>query len=115
MIARKYILNGKENFEKVEKEGKILQFPSFGLAYLAREDDRDSKFGFIVSTKVSKDSVQRNRIRRAINEAVRYQMTDIKKGFDIVFLAKQLALRKPTDQLMNETRSALKEAGIATR
>lgn len=113
MISRKYTLKDKKDFEKVESQGKILQSPSFGLAYYSRGDAANSRFGFIISTKISKDSTDRNRIKRALNEAVRFQMADIKNGFDVVFLAKHLALRKSTPELMNETRQALKDAGVS--
>ncbi len=115
MIARKYILRGKENFERVEKEGKIFQSPAFGLAYYFRTDAEPSRFGFVISTKVSKDSVDRNRIKRALSEAVRQEMIDIKGGFDIVFLAKQESCRRSTPELMNETRQALRDTKIIER
>lgn len=112
MLARKYNLKGKDNFEKVKEKGKIFQSTSFGIASLKREgnDKEDSKFGFIVSTKISGEAVQRNRIKRAMCEAVRFLLTDIKKGYDFVFLAKQISTRKSTDELMKEVKIALKDS-----
>jgi len=40
-------------------------------------------------------------------------MTRLKKGFDAIFLAKQVGTRKPTDELMREVREALTGAGLA--
>ncbi len=107
MLARDYSLKGKKNFERVEKEGKMIQSDSFGVAYLKRDDEEFSHFGIIVSTKISKLSVQRNRIKRAISEALRYGMTELKPGFDVVFLAKLPIVKKPTDQIMREVRETL--------
>jgi ribonuclease P protein component len=112
MLAGKNILTGKANFERVEKEGKLFQFESFGISVFTRNDRKPSCFGFIVSTKISKDSVQRNRIKRALKEAVRRSMIDIAPGLDVVFLGKPISARKSTDILMLETKAALPESGI---
>lgn len=113
MLARKYTLKHKSDFEKIEQEGKVYQSPSFGLAYIERGDQNEPRFGFIVSTKVSRLAVQRNRVRRAMHEAVRYSLVSIKKGVDVVFLAKQVASLKATDELMREVKLALMDVGLA--
>lgn len=71
MLARKYRLTGSKNFTKVEKEGKVYQSTNFGIAYVRREDEDPSRFAFIVSTKIAKDAVDRNRFKRAMSEGVR--------------------------------------------
>lgn len=112
MLAIKYSLKGEKSFRKVEEEGQIYQSDSFGIAYLKRDDNETSKFGFIVSNKISPDATQRNRAKRALKEAVRHGLTDIKTGYDIVFLAKQIILRKTTDVIMKEVTTALCGAGL---
>ncbi len=113
MLARKYTLSDKKTFERIEKEGKVFQSESFGLGIYKREDGGPSRFGFVVSTKISKEAVQRNRIKRALSEAVRFEMSYIKPGYDVVFLAKGISARKPTDELMGEVRMALEKAGLS--
>ena len=112
MIASLYRMRGDKSFKEVLDRGELVQSESFGLAFVKREDEDVPKFGFIVSTKVSKEAVQRNRIKRALSEAVRFLTADIKKGYDVVFLAKQRAARVSTDVLMNEVREAIKSAGL---
>jgi ribonuclease P protein component len=112
MLARCYSLKEKEDFARVEGQGQVVQSDSFGLAYFERGDADPPRFGFIVSTKVSKESVQRNRIKRAMAEAVRYSLTDLKKGFDVVFLAKQRSAKTDTSKIMPEVKEALKKANL---
>lgn len=112
MLSRDQTLKGEKNFTKVEKKGKVFQSESFGIAFLKREDKEGSRFGFIVSTKVSPDAVNRNRIKRALSEAVRQFLSEIKDANDIVFLVKQAATRKSTDELMKETKKTLSQAGL---
>jgi ribonuclease P protein component len=111
MIASVYRLRGN-SFKEVLDKGKMFQSDSFGIAFVKREDEEVPRFGFIVSTKVSKEAVQRNRIKRALSEAVRFMTSDIKSGYDVVFLAKQRAARSSTDVLMNEVREAIKTAEL---
>jgi len=112
MIARKYILQGEESFERVQNQGKLVQSESFGLSFFSRKDKKDSKFGFVVSTKISKEAVARNRIKRAMSESIRYLMTEVRPGYDVVLLAKQSALRASTDKIMREVRESLQKAKI---
>jgi ribonuclease P protein component len=112
MLAREFILKDKEDFEKVEKEGRLFQSDSFGVAVLERRDTGSPRFGFIVSGKISKEAVQRNRIKRALSEAMRYELATIKKGVDVVFLAKQICTKKSTDVLMREVKEVLPKVGI---
>lgn len=112
MLAREHTLKGAKNFSEIEKNGKVFQSESFGVAFLKREDSGVSQFGFIVSNKVSPDAVNRNRIKRALSEAVRQSLQEIKKGNNIVFLVKQAATRNSTDGLMKEVKFALLKAGL---
>ncbi len=111
MLARKFRLTGASRFASVEKKGRIFQSDSFGLAYFAK-DSGPSNFGFVVSNKISKNSSERNRIKRALREGVREMITEVKSGMDIVFLAKQRISTKTTDEIINEVKIALIDAKL---
>lgn len=112
MLGRKNRLTGSKDYDKVEKEGQVFQSENFGVAVLGRGDEGPTRFGFVVSTKVAKDAVDRNRFKRVMSEAVRMSMTEVKNGFDVVFLAKMTVTRIPTDILMKEVKRSLKESGL---
>ncbi|MEK7061362.1 MAG: ribonuclease P protein component [Patescibacteria group bacterium] len=112
MLAAKYTLRGTKRFERVEQMGKITQSDSFGIAVFDRKDEDVSNYGFIVSNKISPESTNRNRVKRALKAAVRYELGQLKSGMDIVFLAKQKILRKSTEDIIHEVRIALKEANL---
>lgn len=113
MLAKKFRLTGRKNFANVQKEGRVYQSTNFGIAYVKREDENPSRFGFIVSTKIAKDAVDRNRFKRAMSEAVRIASIDLITGFDAVFLAKTSIVRVPTSEVMKEVRLSLKESGLS--
>ena len=112
MLASRYRLKKKSSFYEVEEEGTVMQSDSFGLAYLDKKDSSDTLFGFVVSTKISKDAVIRNKIKRALHEAVRFNYSYVKPGYYVVFLAKPHAVGKSTSILMAEVKSALESAQL---
>ena len=112
MLAKKLKLTDAKDFARVQETGKVFQSNSFGMAYLKRGDKELSRFGFIVSTKISKEAVDRNRSKRAMSEAVRMETVNLKEGFDIVFLAKTSITRSSTTEIMKEVKASLKGIGL---
>src|SRR3990167_1552415 len=112
MIAKKIRLTGSKNFTRVQKEGKMFQSVNFGIAYIDRKDESPSRFAFVVSTKIAKAAVDRNRFKRAMGEAVRIESSRLQPGYDVVFLAKTLIVRIPTSEIMKEVVRALTELAI---
>lgn len=112
MLSKKYKLNNPQDFKKVQTEGEVYQSKNFGIAYLKREDSEVSRFAFIVSTKISKDAVDRNRFKRTLSETVRLATIDLLPGFDVVFLAKTSIVNTPASELMKEVREGLKKSGL---
>lgn len=113
MLAKKYKLTGAIDFARVQESGKVFQSNSFGIGYFDRNDKEPSRFGFIVSTKIAKEAVDRNRCKRAMSEAVRIESIHLVAGYDVVFLAKQSITKVPTSDIMKEVRLSLKEAGLS--
>ncbi len=112
MLAKKHRLTGSKEFKRVQDEGRVFQSENFGIAFLDRKDADPSRFGFVVSTKIAKDAVDRNRFKRAMSEAVRTSSTESNNGFDVVFLAKTSIVKHPTSEIMKEVKVSLKEIGI---
>jgi ribonuclease P protein component len=103
MLASKYRLKKKINFARVEIDGVMRQSKSFGMGIFNRKDEDNSRFGFIISTKISKKAVARNRIKRIIAEVVRKNLNKIKKSLDVVFLIKPVAIKTDKIELEKET------------
>ena len=92
--------------------GTTFQSANFGIAILDRKDSNPTRFAFVISTKIAKDAVDRNRFKRAMSEAVRIASIDLVSGFDAVFLAKTSIVRVSTAEIMKEVRLSLKECGL---
>jgi ribonuclease P protein component len=112
MLPQLNRLTGNKNFQRVEAEGRVFQSANFGVAYVERKDDEPSRYAFIVSTKISKIAVERNRVKRIMREAVRQSLFESKPGYDICFLTKQSIMRIPTDLIVKEIKKSLRDAGL---
>ncbi|MGB6838732.1 MAG: ribonuclease P protein component [Microgenomates group bacterium] len=113
MLARKNRIIGKSNFEKIKNEGVLYQGKAFGLAVLKREESNLPRFAFVISTKISKKAVERNRAKRRLGEAVRKNLDKTKNGFDVLFLAKKEILKSSAAEITDEITRLFKEADIS--
>lgn len=107
MLAREYKLRGEESFDEVKTKGKKFQSENFGVSILKRDDQGKPRFGFVISKKISKLAVHRNRIGRAFNEAIRQNMLIIPGGYDFVFLVKTTITNKTVEEIMLEIKEFL--------
>ncbi len=74
----------------------------------------DLRFGFVVSTKISKSAVKRNRIKRQMREVVRLLLKDgrIKFGFHIAIIAKSEMLGKEYEEIERSLAELLRRSGV---
>jgi len=86
MLQKINRLTKKKDFESIFKSGKGKK-EKFLILRFKKNDLPESRFAFVVSLKVSKKAVIRNKIRRRLSEAVRLDLDKIKKGHDFVFVA----------------------------
>ena len=68
------------------RKGARLRVGGIELVYKATA--HIPKFAFIVSTKIDKRAVGRNRMKRQIREAVQHLMPTIQTGIDGIFLVR---------------------------
>lgn len=102
VLPRSNRLTRKSDFDLVSKSGKVVQSTSFGFAFLEADDKVPPKIGFIVSNKISKKAVDRNKIRRVLREIVRENLGSVPNGFLFVILARRNILEKNKDELEKE-------------
>lgn len=100
MLKKIYRISKKEEFEEVKAKGEMLSTPLFGLLWMRIDptsleaSSRQRKFGVIVSKKISKKAVDRNRIKRVLFEAVRKNMDIFPEGFRGIFLVRKAIFGK---------------------
>ncbi|NLA43300.1 ribonuclease P protein component [Candidatus Saccharibacteria bacterium] len=86
MLSQAYRFHGHGSLRYVYKNGKTVRCRLFTLRYIDNPRRKLSRFSVVISKKVSKSAVVRNRIRRRIYEIVRTHLPEIKGTYDVVFI-----------------------------
>lgn len=87
MLKKVNRIDKKKEFEEVLRKGYMYQSPVFGVKVW--QDKQGKKFGFVISKKISKRAVDRNRIKRLIAEAIRRNLSKFEEGIRMIFLVKK--------------------------
>lgn len=100
----------KHRLPKILKKrfGKTIEGALFKLVYILNETDK--RFAFVVSSKISKKAVIRNKIRRRLSEGIRELLNKIKEG-DYIFFVKKKIIDKSATQVKEELVHLLKQNG----
>ncbi len=87
MLTKCNRLTKEEDFKIVFKAGKKYSLLGTGIYLKVRGNNLEqSRFGFVISKKVSKKAVVRNKIKRRLREIVRINLSKIKEGNDVVVI-----------------------------
>lgn len=86
MLPLENRLKKEKEFEAVFKGGRTLKGKNVFLRYLINGTDK-TKVGFVVSKKISKLAVERNKIKRRMREIVRLKKKEIKDGLSIIIIS----------------------------
>ena len=110
MLKHKNRLKQKKDFEKVFKRGSNFR-SKFLVLRTAKNKNKEVRFGIVVSHKVSKLAVDRNRIKRIIREAVKPYIDNM-KGLDVVFVTLPGIKNKEAAQIRDGVIDLLKHSKL---
>lgn len=103
-------LNENKDFRRAYGKGKSFVNPLL-VTYVVRNRFGILRAGITTSKKIG-NAVQRNRSRRCIREALRQAAPQLKKGYDLVFVARgRTPFVKSTD-VHRAMMKQLKDAGV---
>lgn len=111
MLSREYKLKKDNDFKKVFEKGKFYHSDFIKIRFL-KNDLKVTRFGIVVSSKISKKAVSRNRIRRRLEEIIRIRLDQIRSGFDIVVLFEPEVIGKNHKQIEQVFVNLIKEAKL---
>lgn len=86
MLSKLNRIKKKKDFDVIFKKGASLKSDLLILKVL-KNNFEQSRFGFVVSKKVSKKATVRNKLKRRLSEAVKTELKNIKDGLDLVFIS----------------------------
>ena len=115
MIHRRHRFHGHGSLRFVYTHGQIVRGPMISLKYTKNPKRSDYRLAVVVSKKVMKSAVGRNRMRRRLYEAVRLLQDKIADPYDIVITVfNDQLIDLPAEDLSVMVRAQLKQAGIIT-
>jgi ribonuclease P protein component len=112
MLPTQHRLRKRPDFEDVKKRGRVVPSRLFSFVFVKRADGGVSRFGFVVSTKISKKAVVRNRVRRLLRESVHGLVKELKPGYDCVFLVRNGIVGERFVEVSKEVELVLRKSGL---
>ena len=104
-------LTKKSDFEKVAKSGQSFFARELGIKIL-RNNLKNNRYGIVVSLKIDKRAVVRNKIRRRIREIIRLNEKNFKQGFDVMILTRESIKDLKYKEIEVKLFSLFKKAGL---
>lgn len=86
MLTNQHRFHGHGSLRYVYKNGNAVRSSMMTIKYIANPRRKHSRFAIVISKKVLKSAVGRNRIRRRVYEVVRNELPDLRPAQDIVIL-----------------------------
>ena len=87
MLSQENRLSKKKDFDRVFKKGKSSFDGLLGVKILKDNKQKFSRFGIIVSAKVSKKAVKRNKIKRRIKNIIVKNYIKIPNSKDVIVIS----------------------------
>lgn len=91
MLPKKFRLHNDKDIKRLVQGGKTFFLPQMTIKY-QKNNHSGPRLAVVVSTKVDKRAVVRNRVKRQIREVLRLEVFKIKKDQDILFIVKKSCL-----------------------
>lgn len=85
MLSQKYRFHSRGGVNHTYQAGKTIRTPLVSLVFAPNERGYQ-RFGVVVSKKVLKSAVGRNRIRRRVYEAIRLELPNFDRPEDCLFV-----------------------------
>ncbi len=102
----------KRDFAKVQRMGRFFNSDQISLKVL-ENGLNEARIGIIVGKKFSLKAVERNNLKRRLREIARQKIGQIKKGWDVVIMAKESQNKiKTSETLEVSLEKMLKEASL---
>ena len=103
-------LKKNKDFLSVYRNGKSYA-NKYLVMYVLENNTNQNRLGISASKKVG-NSVQRNRAKRLMKESFRNSCDNLKKGYDIVFIARNTINGRKCSEVIRSLNSAVNRAKL---
>lgn len=100
MFAKRNRLAKDRDVKTVLKAGRSFFDPFFTIKYLRVNSPTNTRCTVVVSTKVAKQAVKRNRIKRVIRDFLRRYLQDLATG-DYMVIVRPVVVKHEASEIRN--------------
>ena len=116
MLAFQYRFHGHGSLRYVYKNGTAHRSRTMTVKVTRNERRKVSRFSVVISKKVHKSAVGRNRMRRRMYEIIRHDLPHITRAYDVaVIITSSEVITMDYSALRVQIKSLFKEAGLYDR
>ncbi|HEX8923355.1 MAG TPA: ribonuclease P protein component [Patescibacteria group bacterium] len=107
MLKKRNRISKRKEIDEVKNKGRMFQSPLFGFVWL-KKDDTEKKMTWIISKKISKKAVERNKIKRVLAELLRKNWEEVPEGTRGIYLVKRNLAGSTSEKIEEELQRGLK-------
>lgn len=113
MISRQYRFHGHGSLRYVSKNATAIRSKWFAVKALPNRFRKHTRIAVVVSRKIHKRAVVRNRIRRRVYEILRQELPRLSQVYDIVVIVTSIETSMaPADELRATLLGQLDHSGV---
>jgi ribonuclease P protein component len=113
MLSFPFRFHGHGSLRYVYKNGQAVRSRLITVKYTENKHRKNPRFAVVVSKKVHKSAVGRNRIRRRLYEIIRAEMPKMKSPHDVVVMVfSSEVLTLPTPELEETVKQLFTQADL---
>ena len=113
MLAFKYRFHGHGSLRYVYTHGKAVRSHLITLKYSSHPKRKNPRIAVVISKKVIKGAVGRNRVRRRLYEVMRHELPNLKENADVVLIVFSAEVREmPAAELTQTVQHLLLETDV---
>ena len=109
-MERRFRLRRTEDFARLRQEGVTTQNRYLLMSWLPNGLTHN-RYGLITSGRVG-GAVVRNRTRRLLRETIRALNSQLRSGFDVVFVVRQSLVQQPYDTVRRIVTQMFRQANL---
>lgn len=112
MFSKEYRLRDTKEIAKVFKLGKYIHGSYTFIKYTPNKQ-KNVRVAITVSTKIFKQAVKRNKIKRLLREALKPHLPNLPNLDILIITKKELAINTPLAEIKKDTSSMLNKLTIS--
>ncbi|MDX2271738.1 MAG: ribonuclease P protein component [Cyanobacteriota bacterium] len=112
MLSARYRLRRRSTFDQIYKQGKRQSCPLFSLSWIPMTGSSAAsppQIAVVVSKKVCRHAVGRNRVKRRLRAAIRHLLPQVPTGYWLVLTARTPVLTSDWSTILRQLQELLQK------